>query len=84
MGSGISWTGTPTIPTEAALPESVAADEALVAQLAIAITDIKAMESQMWTLWREELSMMLPDTTLVDDGEKEGLEGTHTDFDFDC
>ena len=42
------------------------------------------MESQMWTLWREELSMMLPDTTLVDDGENEGLEGTHTDFDFDC
>ena len=84
MGSGISRTGTPTIPTEAAPPESVAADEALVAQLAIAITDIKAMESQMWTLWREELSMMLPDTTLVDDGENEGLEGAHTDFDFDC
>ena len=38
----------------------------------------------MWTLWREELSMMLPDTTLVDDGENEGLEGAHTDFDFDC
>ena len=84
MGSGISRTGTPTIPTEAAPPESVAADEALVAQLAIAITDIKAMESQMWTLWREELSMMLPDTTLMDDRENEGLEGTHTDFDFDC
>ena len=84
MGSGISRTGTPTIPTEAAPPESVAADEALVDQLAIAITDIKAMESQMWTLWREELSMMLPDTTLVDDGENEGLEGMHTDFDFDC
>ena len=54
----------------------MAADETLVAQLAIAITDIKAMESQMWTLWREELSMMLPDTSLVDDGENEGLEGT--------
>lgn len=74
-GSAISRTGTPTIPTEAAPPESVAADEALVAQLAIAITDIKAMEGQMWKLWREELSMMLPDTSAVSDGESESLEG---------
>ncbi|KAK7685131.1 hypothetical protein QCA50_011494 [Cerrena zonata] len=73
-GSANSRTGTPTIPTEAAPPESVAADEALVAQLAISITDLKAMEGQMWKLWREELSMMLPDTSAVSEGESEGLE----------
>ncbi|KAI0079036.1 COG complex component [Panus rudis PR-1116 ss-1] len=59
--SSLARSTTPTIPTEAASAESVAADEALLAQLAIAITDIKAMESQVWKLWREELTMMLPD-----------------------
>lgn len=55
----------------------MAADETLVAQLAISITDLKAMEGQMWKLWREELSMMLPDTSAVSEGESEGLEGPH-------
>ncbi|GJE92723.1 COG complex component [Phanerochaete sordida] len=65
-----SSTGSPSLnraatPTnqqvEAASPESVAADDALLVQLATVLTDIKAMESQVWKLWREELSAMLPD-----------------------
>jgi len=60
--STLSRAGTSAnLQVEASSPESVAADEALVVQLAIVITDIKAMESQTWKLWREELSVMLPD-----------------------
>ncbi|CAL1707275.1 unnamed protein product [Somion occarium] len=72
--SGTTRAGTPTIPAEAAPPESVAADEALVAQLAIAITDIKAVETQVWKLWHEELSIMLPDTSAVTEGDNASLE----------
>lgn len=64
--------------TEAAPPESVAADEALLTQLATVLTDVKAMESQVWKLWREELSVMLPELTDADGaGETPiSLEGT--------
>ncbi|KAI0335101.1 COG complex component [Cubamyces sp. BRFM 1775] len=51
------------VPTEAASAESIAADEALLQQFATAITDIKAMETQVMKLWREELSAVLPDNT---------------------
>ncbi|KAI0373909.1 COG complex component [Pilatotrama ljubarskyi] len=51
------------VPTEAASAESIAADEALLLQFATAITDIKAMESQVMKLWREELSAMLPEAS---------------------
>lgn len=48
---------------EAASPESVAADDALLVQLATVLVDIKALETQVWRLWREELSSMLPDVS---------------------
>ncbi|CDO69140.1 hypothetical protein BN946_scf185042.g42 [Trametes cinnabarina] len=48
------------IPTEAASAESIAADEALLQQFAIAITDIRAVETQIIKLWREEISALLP------------------------
>lgn len=68
--------GTPNLPTEAASAESVAADEQLLIQLATAMTDLKAFESQMWTLWTEELALMLPrGTEDVQDGEEGALEG---------
>ncbi|KAH8107892.1 COG complex component [Cristinia sonorae] len=57
---GGTRSGTPSLPTEAASAESVAADEHLIVQLATAITDLKAFETQMWKLWREELGVMLP------------------------
>lgn len=61
----------PNIPTEAATAENVAADEALLIQLATAITDIKAFESQIWKLWREEVHLLLPEAENLD-GESDG------------
>lgn len=54
----------------------MAADEALLIQLATAITDIKAMETQVWKLWREELSGILPDVQQADSESNVSLEGT--------
>ncbi|KAH9948954.1 COG complex component [Amylocystis lapponica] len=65
--ASISRASTPVPPTEAASAESTAADEALLQQFAIAITDIKAMETRIWRMWREELSMMLPEVSLSED-----------------
>ena len=56
------------IPTEAASAESIAADDALLQQFAIAVTDIKAMEAQVMKLWREEVIAMLPESSSVDEG----------------
>ena len=62
----VSRSATPTNQqVEASSPESVAADEALLVQLAVAITDIKALETHVWRLWREEVSIMLPDVADV-------------------
>ncbi|TFK92716.1 COG complex component [Polyporus arcularius HHB13444] len=58
------------IPTEAASAESVAADDALLQQFAIAITDITALEAQVLKLWREELTVLLPESS---PGEEEGI-----------
>ncbi|TCD60067.1 hypothetical protein EIP91_010785 [Steccherinum ochraceum] len=65
---------TPNLPTEAASAESVAADELLITQLATAMTDIKALESQMWKIWREELGIMLPRGSDDAEGEEGVLE----------
>lgn len=40
-------------------------------QAAAVIADIRAMESSMWTIWREEISMMLPEPP--DEPPEEGL-----------
>ncbi|THH26420.1 hypothetical protein EUX98_g7769 [Antrodiella citrinella] len=61
--------GTPSLPTEAASAESIAADEHILLQLATAMCDLKAFEAQMWTLWREVLGVMLPRDTEVDGEE---------------
>ncbi|RPD78692.1 COG complex component [Lentinus tigrinus ALCF2SS1-7] len=58
------------IPTEAASAESIAADDVLLQQFAIAITDITAMEGQVMKLWREELVVMLPESST---GDEEGI-----------
>lgn len=66
--------GTPTNQqVEAASPESVAADDALLVQLATVLTDIKAMESQVWKLWHEELSAMLPDMSGADSHDESAV-----------
>ena len=71
----IDRSSTPTnVPADAATPESIAADEALLVVCATALTDIKVLETQMWKLWREELRMMLPEMSMSEDEEVD-LEG---------
>ncbi|KZT71811.1 COG complex component [Daedalea quercina L-15889] len=62
----LSRAATPNLPTEAASPEAAAADEQSLYQFSTAIIDIRAMESQMWKIWHEELNITLPE---VDAGE---------------
>ncbi|KAG1816061.1 COG complex component [Suillus subaureus] len=64
---------TPGLTPEATI-ESTAADEILLRQFATALVDIRAMMSQVLQLWREEISMMLPDTSIEDDTAEEVLE----------
>lgn len=46
---------------EAASPETVVSDDALLIQLATVLTDITVLDAQVWRLWREEIADMLPD-----------------------
>ncbi|CCL98683.1 uncharacterized protein FIBRA_00685 [Fibroporia radiculosa] len=62
--ASLSRAATPSLPTEAASAEATAADELLLQQFSTAIIDIRALEAQMIKLWREELSMMLPELDL--------------------
>ncbi|OSC97865.1 hypothetical protein PYCCODRAFT_1471508 [Trametes coccinea BRFM310] len=57
------------VPMEAASAESIAADEALLQQFATAITDIRAVESQLTKLWREQISA-LPLSSRPSDSEQ--------------
>ncbi|KAH7914152.1 oligomeric golgi complex component, COG2-domain-containing protein [Hygrophoropsis aurantiaca] len=59
--SSLSRTATPVPPSDASSTESAVADEPLLKQLSAALVDIKALTSHTWTLWREEISMMLPE-----------------------
>lgn len=64
---------TPGLTPEATI-ESTAADEILLRQFATALVDIRAITSQVLQLWKEEISMMLPDTSIEDDTAEELLE----------
>lgn len=64
---------TPGLTSETTI-ESTAADEILLRQFATALVDIRAMTSQVLQLWREEISMMLPDTSIEDNTTEEVLE----------
>lgn len=54
--------------------EVIAAEETTVRQYATMITDIRALQSSVLTLWREEISLMVPDLGDDDAGVSE-LEG---------
>lgn len=71
--ANISRSSTPGL-TQEATTESTAADEILLRQFATALVDIRAMTSQVLQLWREEISKMLPDTSIEDDTAEEVLE----------
>ncbi|KAH7926725.1 COG complex component [Leucogyrophana mollusca] len=68
--SSLSRAATPAPPSETTNAETSATDEPLLRQFSAAIVDIKAMVSLVWALWREEVSMMLPETT---GGTEEGI-----------
>ncbi|KAF8973230.1 COG complex component [Flammula alnicola] len=62
--------GTPPNPPRASTPggdipsaETTAADDASLRYYAAAIIDIKIMETNVLTLWRQVISMMMPDTS---------------------
>jgi hypothetical protein len=77
--------GSPSTGTRASTPlpgapdglnsESTAADNVLLRQLAIAISDIEAMRSQMMVLWEQELSVMLPEDSDSADSSRQVAEG---------
>ncbi|KII92438.1 hypothetical protein PLICRDRAFT_172529 [Plicaturopsis crispa FD-325 SS-3] len=58
----ISRAATPAPPSEATSAENTAADDTSIRQCAAAIVDIRAMESHVLALWREEISVVLPET----------------------
>ncbi|KAL6300485.1 COG complex component [Sparassis latifolia] len=60
--SQLSRATTPIPPTEAASAEATAAEDVQLQQFATAITDIHAMQTQVMKLWREELTVMLPES----------------------
>ncbi|EPQ57242.1 hypothetical protein GLOTRDRAFT_137615 [Gloeophyllum trabeum ATCC 11539] len=60
--TSITRTSTPIPPGgESATAEATALDDILLRQLGAAITDIRAMQQQVLKIWREEISVMLPD-----------------------
>ncbi|KAJ3548647.1 hypothetical protein NM688_g5267 [Phlebia brevispora] len=64
------------VQAEASSPESIAADDVLLGVCATALIDIKAMEGQIWNLWREEIGAMMPDISeLEDEDVRTSLEG---------
>lgn len=66
---------------EAASPESVAADDVLLVQLATVLTDVKALETEAWKLWREELVVILPELSELDTTDSPvSLEGIVYNF----
>jgi hypothetical protein len=52
-----------------------AAHDRILLQCAAAIVDVTSMQPQVLTLWREDISMMLPESP-ADDAEDISLEGT--------
>lgn len=48
-------------------------------QLATALTDLKALEKQMWRLWREELGIMIPRSSNSSSSDGEEDEGVLED-----
>ncbi|CAA7261620.1 unnamed protein product [Cyclocybe aegerita] len=70
---------TPVSASEVPSAETVAADDALLRQSSAAIVDIRVLEHNMLTLWRQVISMMMPDSDdeelQTEDGMRESLDG---------
>ena len=59
----------------------LSAEDATLRQLAYAMSDIGTLNAQMWELWREAISMMLPEPS-EDDEDPPPAEGTILPFLF--
>ncbi|EIN11926.1 COG complex component [Punctularia strigosozonata HHB-11173 SS5] len=69
--AGLTRSATPSTPMDGTSSgETSAPDKTRLRDFASAITDIRVMEQQIWTLWQQEISMMLPDI----DRNEEGVE----------
>lgn len=55
--------------------ETNAADDTLLRQFAAALIDIKVMHSQVMTLFRDTIEVMLPDTLRLEQGDDITAEG---------
>lgn len=51
--------------------ENVAADDALLKQYSAIIIDIKVLETNMLTLWHQVITMMMPETSHIEDLQAE-------------
>jgi len=51
--------------------ENVAADDALLKQYSAIIIDIKVLETNMLTLWHQVITMMMPETSHIEDLQTE-------------
>ncbi|KAG5650522.1 hypothetical protein H0H81_011940 [Sphagnurus paluster] len=64
---------TPVLPTEATSTETTAADDSILRHNVAVMVDIKAMQTNVLTLWQEEISIMLPE---VPDSAECDTDGT--------
>ncbi|KAL0956582.1 hypothetical protein HGRIS_002720 [Hohenbuehelia grisea] len=65
--SAHSRSSTPAPATEAQSPESIAADDAVLRQHATIISDIRNMRTTILSSWRQEISMMIPQSNDISD-----------------
>ncbi|KAI0047760.1 COG complex component [Auriscalpium vulgare] len=70
----LTRSSTPNPTSEPGLAENAVADDATLKQLAAALTDIRAMETQAWKLWREEVGIMLPSASDEDEPDDVSAE----------
>jgi hypothetical protein len=56
--------------------DSIANENAMLRQLAIAIVDVNAIQSQAIRLWQQEISMMLPEDADAPEASGQAAEGT--------
>jgi DUF1365 family protein len=56
--------------------DSIAIENAMLRQLAIAIVDVNAIQSQAIRLWQQEISMMLPEDADAPEASGQAAEGT--------
>lgn len=74
--AAVSRAATPTPSQEPASAEANAADEVALQQFVAAIVDVRALDANVRRLWKDEISVILPSSSIQDiAGEGVSLEG---------